>query len=153
MLHLVFRAGPERYLLPVESVVEVLPLVEWTTLPDAPRGVVGVFSYHGTAVPLLDLGEVLFATPAPTHRGTRILLVRYPRPDRDPHLLGLVVEDATRLVRRREADFVPNPVGSAPACVGPLTTDDAELIPRVELRQLVPEELWERLLGPAQSAP
>ena len=44
MLFLLFQLGKERYALPASRVVEVVPLLELKQLPQAPKGVAGIFN-------------------------------------------------------------------------------------------------------------
>jgi len=137
MLFLLFQLGADRYALPVRHVREVLPLVELKKIPQAPPGVAGVFSFHGEAVPVLDLSEFILGQPARPSLSTRILLVHYRQ-----HLLGLIAENTTETIRRDAADFIDAgvTVGSAPY-LGPVATDACGVIQRVELDLLLPENI------------
>lgn len=150
MLHLVFRLGVARYALRSAHIVEVLPLVEWRAMPGVPASVLGVFSYHGTLVPVLDLGQLVHGK-ATDRQNPRIVLVNYAAGAGAPRLLGLLVESATGLLRRREQDFDASPVSSDAQYAGPVTADENGLIQRIDLEELVPDELWERL-GPGSEA-
>src|ERR1700744_6229027 len=55
MLFLVFSLGDDRYAIDATLVVEVLPLVNWKSVPGAPRGVAGIIDYRGKPAPLLGL--------------------------------------------------------------------------------------------------
>jgi len=57
--HLHVGVGAERYALPVRDVIEVAALEELTTVPGAPRAVMGVQNLRGQVVPVVDLGAVL----------------------------------------------------------------------------------------------
>ena len=57
--HLLVGVGNERYALPVRDVIEVAALEELTTVPGAPRAVIGVQNLRGQVVPVVDLGAVL----------------------------------------------------------------------------------------------
>jgi chemotaxis-related protein WspB len=59
MLFLIFQLGTDRYAIEAAQVAEVLPLVNTKNIPRAPLGVIGVFDYHGTPVPLIDLSELV----------------------------------------------------------------------------------------------
>lgn len=69
--------GPRRLAVPSSSVVEVLPLVSARPIPDAPRGVVGIFDFHGALTPLVDLSALLGGAPTPATFGTRVLVLRH----------------------------------------------------------------------------
>jgi len=50
MLFLLFQLGQDRYALEASRVIEVLPLVSLKRIPQAPRGVAGLFNYRGRPV-------------------------------------------------------------------------------------------------------
>lgn len=106
MLFLLFQIGSDRYALDARKVVQVLPLVTIKRLPQAPRGVAGVLVYQGTPVPAVDLSELTIGKPASSLLSTRIILIRYSRPGGQEHLLGLIAEKATDLLRKEPQDFV-----------------------------------------------
>jgi chemotaxis-related protein WspB len=124
MLFLLFQLGPDRYALESSRVVEVLPLVELKRLPQAPRGVAGVFNYRGRPVPAVDLSDLTLGQPSAVRMSTRIIVVRYRSASRSNHLLGLVAENATETIRRDGKDFVDPGVkiGAAPY-LGPILMD------------------------------
>lgn len=53
------RVDDEHYLLPVEPIRQVLPVMWTSTLPDAPPWVRGTFAYGEKVVPLIDLRQRL----------------------------------------------------------------------------------------------
>lgn len=144
MLHLVFRLGVERYALSSRQIVEVLPILAWRTMPGVPDTVPGVFSYHGTLVPVLDLGQLVHGQPTERQKA-RLVLVNYDAGSDQRRLLGLLVESATRLQHLDDNDFAASPVKSDVRYAGPVATDADGLVQRIELEQLVPDDLWERL--------
>jgi chemotaxis-related protein WspB len=121
-------------------VVEVLPLVAISRLPQAPPGVAGIFSYRGQPVPAIDLTDLTTGQPARERLSTRIIIVRYSGSSGEAHLLGLVVENATETIHRDPEEFADPglKVRTAPY-LGPVLMD-----PRGNV-QLVHEQ---RLLTP-----
>jgi chemotaxis-related protein WspB len=124
MLFLLFQLDRDRYALEVSRVVEVLPLLEFKRLPQAPKGVAGVFNYRGRPVPAVDLSELTLGQPAAERMSTRIVIVNYRGSDGTSHLLGLVAENATETIRKERRDFVDPGVkiGAAPY-LGPVLMD------------------------------
>lgn len=146
MLFLLFELGQDRYALDATRIAEVLPLVRIKQIPQAPRGVAGVFDYRGTPVPVLDLSELALGRPAARRLGTRILLVHYPAGAAVTQLLGLIVERATETLRREPADFSePGLVNEAAPYLGPVTSDARGLVQRVEVEKLLPQALRDLL--------
>lgn len=124
MLFLAFQLGRDRYLLDVAEVIEVLPLVQWKTIPHAPPGIAGVFNFRDTPVPLVDLSALALGRPAAARLSTRIVLVRYPLATGESRLLGLVAENATETIRRDPGDFTSAGVATdAAPYLGPVARD------------------------------
>lgn len=70
--HLLVVVGAERYAVPVRDVIEVAELEQLTTVPGAPRTVMGVQNLRGQVVPVVDLGAVLGGSGA---NGRRVMVV------------------------------------------------------------------------------
>ncbi|MCD6059922.1 MAG: cheW-like domain protein [Moraxellaceae bacterium] len=143
MLYLLLQLGGDRYALDAGSVVEVLPLVELRHLPQAPPGIAGIFSYHGTPVPVLDLCLLALGRPVRRRFSTRIVLVALPDSDR---LLGLMAEQVTQTLRRASEDFRIGG-GTGAGWLGPVTSDAAGLIQRIEAGRLLPPAAREVLFA------
>ena len=141
MLLLIFQVGAHRFALDTRQVIEVLPLVQFRPLPQAPAGVAGVLSYHGAPVPLLDLAALALGEPSRARMSTRIILVNY-EDGAETHPLGLLAEKTTETIRRAEADFIPAGVAvEAAPYLGPVTNDERGMIQRVEINELLPESV------------
>lgn len=52
---LLFSRGRQDFALPAETLVSQLSTFATAVLPDAPAGIVGIFSFAGKALPMLDL--------------------------------------------------------------------------------------------------
>ncbi len=50
----VFRLGNERYGLPIDQVERIVPAVQPTKLPRAPKALLGVFEIRGSTIPVMD---------------------------------------------------------------------------------------------------
>src|SRR5580698_5520810 len=112
MLFFLFRMGDDRYALNALQIAEVLPLVSIKAIPQAPFGVAGILDYHGILVPLIDLSQLALGRPARKCLDTRIILVNYPVRNGTYHLLGLLAERATEIMRRDPMAFVASGVGN-----------------------------------------
>jgi chemotaxis-related protein WspB len=124
MLFLLFQLGNDRYALEASRVVEVIPLLELKPLPEAPRGVVGVFNYRGRLVPAIDLCQLTMGQPARERLSTRIIIVQCPDARGALHLLGLVAEHATQTLRKDAGEFVePGVTMAAAPYLGPVLRD------------------------------
>jgi chemotaxis-related protein WspB len=146
MLFLTFKLGQDRYAIEAAQVVEVLPLVNWKCIPGAPPGVAGIIDYHGTSVPLVDLMELALGKPSRKWMSTRILLVTYGEESSSSHVLGLLAEQATQILRRNEADFTDSGVATPSSpYLGPVTIDGAGIIQRVEVKHILTESMRSQL--------
>jgi len=152
MLFLVFRLDNDRYALPAQEVVEVLPLVQLKQWPKAAEGIAGVCTYRGRPVPVLDLSELCLGRPAPRRLSTRLLVVRYPDAREPTRLLGLIAEDATDTVRIDPGDFVDAGVRTDGApFLGPVVAEFGGLLQRVDVAVLLPPALRDTLFVEAEA--
>lgn len=146
MLFLLFKLGKDRYVIEASRVVEVLPLLELKHIPEAPKGVAGLFNYHGRAVPAIDLSELTLNHPSSQCFSTRIILINYPDESGNSHLLGLIAEHATEIVRRECGDFVESGAKlGAPAYLGPVLMDNQGMIQWVHERRLLSDRVRDLL--------
>ncbi|NJL21776.1 MAG: chemotaxis protein CheW [Leptolyngbyaceae cyanobacterium SM1_3_5] len=75
MLLLLFQLGENRYAIDTADVVEIVPMVLLTKIPAAPDHIAGVFNYHSSIVPVIDLSQLIRGTPCQTCYSTRIVIV------------------------------------------------------------------------------
>lgn len=133
---LVVRCGGEHLGIPVDAVVEILPLQGLVWAPTTSPAVRGLLPVSGRLVPLAHLRALLDDRSAPAVRGDAAILVRAGGRE-----VALEVDDAV--------DLLPEAPVSAPAgwdvpwARGVARMDDA-LLPVVDLEILV-----ERLLAAA----
>jgi chemotaxis-related protein WspB len=152
MLFLTFKIRTDRYTIGTADVVELLPMVRMKSIVKPPPGVIGLFNYHGTAVPVVDLTLLATGMQAPSKMTTRLAVVKYrgsaTAPDPNHNLLGLVAEQLTETITAQESDFTPAGVTSpsAPYVGAVLTTPDG-VIQRLDLQKLFPPELHESLFS------
>jgi len=132
MLFLTFQIGDESYALDTAQIAEILPLLQITRVRQAPAGVAGVINYRGRSVPVVDLRELVLGEPARAHISTRLILVRH-----GEHLLGLIAEQATEMMRRESGSFADSGIAndSAPY-LGPVMQDGGRLIRWFKVQEL-----------------
>ena len=148
MLFLLFQLGKERYALQASRVVEVVPLLELKQLPQAPQGVAGIFNYRGRPVPAVDLCALTLGQPASERFSTRIIIVNYPDESGTNHLLGLIAEHTTEMLRKDVKDFMDSGVrlNHAPY-LGPILMDDQSPIQWIYEQRLLPEPVRNALFS------
>jgi chemotaxis-related protein WspB len=146
MLFILFQIDRDRYALPANRIIKILPLMNLKRIPCAPPGVAGVLNFHGSPVPVVDLNEMTLAEPAARRMSTRIILVKYALEKEPPHLLGLIAEQATTMMRRPAQDFVETGVQSDIApYLGRVAQDARGLIQWIEVERLLTPEVREVL--------
>ena len=146
MLFFLFRMGDDRYALDALQIAEVLPLVGIKAIPQAPSGVAGILDYHGVPVPLIDLSQLALGQPARQRLGTRIVLVNYPVLNGPCHLLGLLAERATEIMRRDPMDFVASGFGNDTApYLGPVAADAQGMVQWITIDKLLPPSVRDQL--------
>lgn len=96
---LVFTLAGEAYALHLTRVREILSPPPITSVPRAPRGVLGVCSVRGMLATVIDLRRRLKVDEAELSRRSRLLLV----PGEDDELFGLLVDDVRYVVRLAES--------------------------------------------------
>jgi len=138
MLFLLFQLGKDRYALEASRVVEVVPLVGFRRLPQAPKAVAGMFNYRGRAVPAVDLCELTLGQPASERLSTRIIIINYPDGEGRDHLLGLIAEHATATLRTEPGNFGDTGLQIAKApYLGPVLMDSSGPIQWVQEQRLL----------------
>src|ERR1043166_1171965 len=105
MLLLLLKIGQDRYALPANRMIEVVPLVSLKKIPQALPGVAGIFNYHGQPVPVIDLSDLTIGMPCQPRVSTRIILVNYPDAAGQKQILGLMAEQASETIQRGKADL------------------------------------------------
>jgi chemotaxis-related protein WspB len=148
VLFLLFQLGPDRYALDASRIIEVLPLVDLKQLPDAPKGVAGLFNYRGRPVPAIDLSELTLGRRSGASFSTRIIIINYPDDAGRDHPLGLIAERATEIMRRDRGEFVEPglKLGGAPY-LGPVLLDRHGVIQWVNERRLLPDRARDLLFA------
>ena len=148
MLFLVFQIGNDRYALDASHVVEVIPFLALKRIPQAPKGVAGLFNYRGRPVPAVDLCELTLGQPARECLSTRIIIVKHPDASGEDRLLGLIAEHATETMRKEAREFVDAgvKVGGAPY-LGPVIMDGKSVIQWLHAQRLLEQSVRDLLFS------
>jgi chemotaxis-related protein WspB len=147
-LFLLLRLGADRYAIDSDVVVEVLPIVRLKNIPCAPTGVVGMMSFRGRAIPVVDLSTIALGTATPSRMMTRIVVVRYePAAVGDgAGLLGLLVPEVMQTAHFDSSRFAPAGIRNDRApYLGPVLTTDDGVLQQVLVAALLSEELRDAL--------
>ena len=149
MLILQFQAGPERYGLDIEQIIEVSSLVSLRTIPHAPSEVAGTFNYRGTLTPVVDLTALLTGVASRLRMSTRIILVTYEGEDGRCHVLGLLAEAVTEIVSC-SPENLQQPVVSVSGApyLGDMVFDERGSIQILDMKRLLTRDLLFTLFPP-----
>lgn len=146
MLYLLLRLGSERYALDARRIVEVVPMVALRPLPHALPYVAGLFDYRGVLVPVIDLCRLTGPRSCSAFLTTRTVLVDYPDAEGRSHILGLLAERVTETVKLKGSDFQDSGIALDEApYLGPLIKVGDDLVQRLEIEALLPEDLRAQL--------
>lgn len=148
-LLLVLTVAGQRHVIRATQVVEVLPALMLQPVALPPPGVVGLFDYRGTLVPVVDLGVVLAGRPCEPRLGSRMAVLNLGEAPRD-RLVALLAEGCSL----RHGDSTPAQQGLHRAgadFLGPVLSDEAGLLQMLDPVLLIGEELSHALLGPGNA--
>lgn len=99
---LVVVVDGERFAIPLEDVIEVLPAAAAHSLPGAPDVIRGLLNVRGTPVPLLDLRTRLGRPARPADPADHVVLCRI-----DKRTVGIWVDHVSELTDIDTAELVP----------------------------------------------
>ena len=143
---LVFQIGKDRYAIDTERMVRVLPMLHLKAIPRASEGVLGLFLFSNTPVPVIDLGTFVSGRPTRARLSTRILVMSHPEVDGRARLMGLLAERVLGITYRSEVELVDSGLKIAKApYLNRLTSDDSGLIQKIESPQLLPSDISDQL--------
>jgi chemotaxis-related protein WspB len=148
MLFLIFQLGKDRYAVEADRVLEVLPLLDIKRLPQAPKGVAGIFNLRGRPVPAIDLNELAFGHPTRERLTTRIIVINHTDANGRNHPLGLIAEYVTQTLRKEAKDFINARITIAGApYLGPMVMDSRGPIQWLHAQHLLSEPIRELLFS------
>lgn len=146
MLFLLTQVKHASYAVSALDVVEVVPRVELLAIPKAPAFVAGLLNYRGTAVPVLDLCELMHGQPCAAVFASRIVLVHYRHQRSTLHVLGLIVTRVTETLERAREDFHTSTLsGVATPYLAEVTPYRNGLVQLIDIEQLLPSEVHSML--------
>jgi len=151
---LTFSVSGEPYAIESRRVIEVLPRVPARPLPRMPDYLLGVFTYRGTLVPLVDLASRLGVEAPPARLSTRVIVVEF-APTSAPSLvirLGLVAENVVAIHTSEEAEASLPPIhGRETGYLDRLLRIRGRTVQLIDICRLLPGDLLAGLL-PATTA-
>lgn len=104
-LHIVgFRVGSETFGVAIQTVHEIVRVMEVTAVPDAPVYIEGVINLRGKIIPVVDLRKRFGEKNITTSKKNRILVAEV-----GSKMVGLVVDSASEVLKIPPADVDPPP--------------------------------------------
>jgi chemotaxis-related protein WspB len=98
MLLLLFQANENIYAIDSRRVVEVIPRVALRPLPHAPAYLLGLLSYRGKVVPVVDFGILIGGDPCSPALSSRIIVTEFTSALNVTQVIGLLAEQVSRVV-------------------------------------------------------
>lgn len=89
-----FALGEQTFALEIETVVQVMPMLKLTPMPESKDIIEGVVNFHGQIVPVLNARRILAWPVLPPQLNTPLLIIHA-----NQRLMGLIVDDVKDVVR------------------------------------------------------
>lgn len=141
MQYIKFNLDDFRYVLSISDVVEIIPYVSLTALPNLPDYLAGLCNYRGLSVPVIDLCSLFLKRSCHKKLSTRIIIVEVEGNGKTRKMVGLMVEKATEIIKVEEDSFMDAGVyGEGLPYLGPVTSDNMGLISRI-----MPAEIFSQI--------
>ena len=153
MLYLTFRQGENDFGLDSRRIVEVVPHVAVRAIPHAPDYFLGLLSYRGLVVPVVDFGRLIGSPAARPALNTRVVIVRTDTEGRADRRLGLLAENVDRVVAGDRVSTVLPAMSLAEApYLGKVIKHGERLVQLIRTEFLLPGVVHEALFGEPDGA-
>jgi len=150
-LYIQFVVGENRFVLPAENVVGIVPLANLHEVPRAPDYVSGILNYHGESVPVIDMSKLMSDSETAYRLSARIVLLQTSVEGNDQKILGLLAEKVTEVIRLFDKDFKKSGVKNTKAkYLGDVITDNYGMLQRLNVSELLPSSAKKMLFENAQ---
>ena len=148
MLLLTFRAGESLYAVDARQVVEVLPRVGLRAIPHSPEYLVGLLSYRGQVVPVVDFNTLIGWKAGRAFLSTRVILAEFAVPGGPNRRIGVVAESVNQVLRGEPGQNVlaEMDLDEAPYLGGVFQLDDG-LVQLVKPGKILPNRVQDALYG------
>ncbi len=98
---LIFTLDKQRFALPVSSMERVFPVVEVTSLPDAPDIVTGIVNIHGSIIPVFNIRRRFRLPETAVNLTDKLIIARTAG-----RSVGIVVDAVSDVMEYPEKDIV-----------------------------------------------
>ncbi len=148
MMLITFHIGQERYATQVDSIIEIIPMVNMEKIPLTEKYVKGIFNYRGDPAPVLDLCLLYAGVPCEERMSTRILVINFKDKNNNLHILGLIAEKVTESLNMEIEEFKTSGINveNAPFLCG-VANDEKGLIQLVDTSKILPAHIVDTLFS------
>ncbi|MBD1911101.1 MULTISPECIES: chemotaxis protein CheW [unclassified Leptolyngbya] len=147
-LLLLFHIEENLYAIDTSNVIEIAPVVLLRKIEAASEYIAGVFNYHNTIVPVIDLCQLIRGTSCKISYSTRLIMVNYGanscQGEHSPYQkrqLGLLAERVTETLKVPINTLKNAENMSDSSVMGELFIDGKGIIQKVNWEQLVADGL------------
>jgi purine-binding chemotaxis protein CheW len=150
-----FMLDDQRYALPIEPIVQIIPMVTLTPLPQITKVVEGIINVRGMVVPIVNMRRHLGLPEIPLELHTPILLVKV-----NERAIGLIVDEVLDVINlssdhiARPSEVLPAGFGDVPILRGLGYVQGAQgMVMLLEIENLFHPEQVEALAQAMQALP
>lgn len=138
MLYSQFFVEEDRYVISASEIVEIIPFIPLKLVPLLPEYVAGLMNYHGSAVPVVDLHQLLVGSPCKKKLSTRIIVVKKVINSGVCITFGFLVEKATEMIVIDETSFKPQAMKNLESPTnGPVAVHQEYLIEKISIESVI----------------
>jgi len=123
-----------RFCLPVKNILEVVPCADLRQIPHGPNSLAGLLDFHGSLIPVVDLGLLISGKVSERRQSTRIVLISLDGTSRFG-VLAEGIQATTRLQNQVSRGEDPSPLTHA------FGKDEDGALQILELSTIIPQEI------------
>jgi chemotaxis-related protein WspB len=138
MLLIMCHAGTDRFAIEARHVQELLPQARLQRLGGSPSWLAGLLVYRGTAMPVMDLTQLVHGRPCPNRLSTRIIVLQAELEGRDRRF-GVLAENVQLCESHDEPRESRSDLGE-PTSLGSLRLDSQGVFQLLDPTLLVGKE-------------
>lgn len=139
---LLFHIGSHRCVIDTSIVIEIIPQITLSKIPNSPDYIAGIFDLHGKIVPVLDLCQIALSRSCQKSFSTRIILINYSYMLPQKHVLGLMAERVTDTLNLSMESFCDTGVTIEEApYFGSVARDEAGIVQLIHIDKLIPQHI------------
>ena len=136
----------DRYLIPTNNIVEVIPYIYPRQVPHTPDYLLGMIDFRGEPLPLIDVGFLLSGEACKAVLSSRIIIVETASPKGGRVKIGWLFPGVTETLRINEDEFEAAPIHLQEYdYLGDVFTDEKGILQRLDLQKVLPDDAYDVL--------